>query len=272
MRTMAEGTRQGSTHRAPARRRHAFATSLAAAVAILSAFPADTTIAMAETALPSRIEIGEVAIAHRRGGSITIRELRIDPQRREVSLDRLTARMFEGRFETDSITIDGNGSRSPPVIRIDGIDIASALEFLAIEGLSGEGTLDGEFPLSLDETLIPVIELGYIYSSGPGRIRYLRGGAPGMTGGGGGAAGMALLLQALENFHFERLSLTLNGRLDETMQVGLHLEGRNPDLYGGHPFELNVNLEGALALLAGQALDTWRIPDLLAREVMDVVR
>ncbi|MEZ5826763.1 MAG: YdbH domain-containing protein [Geminicoccaceae bacterium] len=85
-------------------------------------------------------------------------------------------------------------------------------------------------------------------------------------------AGMALLLQALENFHFDRLNLTLHGRVDEQMQVSLHLEGRNPDLYGGHAFELNVNLEGALALLAGQAVDTWRVPDLLARKILDVVR
>ena len=62
-----------------------------------------------------------------------------------------------------------------------------------------------------------------------------------------GGQNVNLLLQALENFRYKDLRLTIDGRTDGEMDVGLHIAGANPDLYDGYPIEFNRNLEGALA-------------------------
>ena len=68
-----------------------------------------------------------------------------------------------------------------------------------------------------------------------------------------GGENVNLLLQALENFRYEELRLTIDGRTDGEMDVGLHIAGANPDLYDGYPIEFNLNLEGALANVLRQA-------------------
>ena len=70
-----------------------------------------------------------------------------------------------------------------------------------------------------------------------------------------------LLLQALENFRYDQLRLTIDGRTDAEMDVGLHIKGANPDLYDGHPIELNLNLEGALANVLRSGLAGYQIPE-----------
>jgi len=69
------------------------------------------------------------------------------------------------------------------------------------------------------------------------------------------------LLQALENFRYETLRLTVDGRTDAEMDVGLHIAGANPDLYDGYPIEFNLNLEGALANVLRSGLAGYQIPE-----------
>ena len=90
-------------------------------------------------------------------------------------------------------------------------------------------------------------------------LRYAAGAAPPALQAGG--EGVDLLLQALENFHYEALEITLDGRTDAAMDIGLHLAGANPDLYDGHPVEFNLDLEGELANILRQGVASYQIPE-----------
>jgi hypothetical protein len=103
------------------------------------------------------------------------------------------------------------------------------------------------------------IENGELVSDRPGWVRYRPGQAPAAFQAGG--ENVNLLLQALENFRYETLRLTIDGRTDAEMDVGLHIAGANPELYDGYPIEFNLNLEGALANVLRSGLAGYQIPD-----------
>jgi hypothetical protein len=49
------------------------------------------------------------------------------------------------------------------------------------------------------------------------------------------------------------------------MTVGLQLRGANPELYEGHPIELNVNLEAPILPLALAGRDALELPAAVRR-------
>lgn len=59
-----------------------------------------------------------------------------------------------------------------------------------------------------------------------------------------GGDAVALMLDALEDFHYNDLSLTLNKPVAGDTRITLHLEGANPTVLEGHPFDLNISLTG----------------------------
>jgi hypothetical protein len=153
-------------------------------------------------------------------------------------------------------------------LRAEQLDLGRLLALSRMEGLSGEGKLDGVLPLRLSQGAV-IIEGGELAATGPGVLRYAAGSAPAALRAGG--EGVDLLLQALENFRYEALKITLDGRTDAAMDIDLHLAGANPDLYDGHPVEFNLDLEGELANILRQGVASYQIPERI-RERMQGFR
>jgi hypothetical protein len=147
------------------------------------------------------------------------------------------------------------------VLEARGLDMAQLLEQVHLSGLEGTGTLSGTLPLRI-ENGEAVVRAGELRTHGPGRLRYRPRETPAALAGGG--QGVDLMLQALENFHYESLRITLDGRTDGEMDVGLHVSGANPDLYGGYPVEFNLNLEGQLGAILQAGLEGYRLPGRIA--------
>jgi hypothetical protein len=129
--------------------------------------------------------------------------------------------------------------------------------------------MHGTLPIKIAGTQA-VIEHGELVSDGPGWVRYRPDQAPAALRAGG--ANVNLLLQALENFRYKELRLTIDGRTDGDMDVGLHIAGANPDLYDGYPIEFNLNLEGALADVVRKGLTGYQIPELIRERMQDFGR
>ncbi|MEM7446136.1 MAG: YdbH domain-containing protein, partial [Pseudomonadota bacterium] len=103
-----------------------------------------------------------------------------------------------------------------------------------------------------------------------GILRYKPTTVPDVLRAGGESVG--IMLQALENFHYDALEITLDGDTDGATAIGLHLKGANPDLYDGHPVEFNLNLEGNLANLLRTNLDSYQIPDRIRERIQGFQR
>jgi hypothetical protein len=193
-------------------------------------------------------------------------ELRPDGR---LQVDRLDWQLAGGTVSAAPFSFD---SRTPDLtmrLRADGLELNRLLALTRLDGISGEGRIDGVLPLRLgpDGAAIAGGELAAV---GPGVLRYRKDAAPAALRAGG--AGVELLLQALENFHYDALRITLDGRTDAAMDVGLHLKGANPGLHDGHPIEFNLNLDGDLANVLQSGLAGYRIPERIRERMQGFAR
>lgn len=155
----------------------------------------------------------------------------------------------------------GSGRRRPSVLRIEGLDLARAVAEAGLDDIRATGIVDGTIPFRLDRDTI-VVENGVLATRGPGEIRYGGATAPDEIKAAAAAEpGMDTLMTALRNFQYQSLWATLDGRSDGEANVRLAVRGSNPDLYGGFPIALNVNLSGALYVIARRSLALARIGD-----------
>ncbi len=146
---------------------------------------------------------------------------------------------------------------------VKGVNLAELLKLLNVGGLSAEGTLMGAIPLRHTKDTI-LVEHGYLQTAAAGIIRYDPADTPSFLQGPSGG-GTAILRDALKDFHYRELSMTIDGVLGEQEQIKLKLSGANPALYGGLPVALNVNLSGALDSIARSSIEAYTHPTETAR-------
>ncbi len=149
-------------------------------------------------------------------------------------LKNLHAEVFDGQLILGSLRFSENRIEDT-ALELSHINLGRVLAFADIGGLEGSGFLDVSLPVGSDQGGI-YIKNGTFSANGPGRLAYTTE----------GVAGSNIGLQALENFQYKDLSGSLNYQSDGGYQLTIHLEGRNPDLYGGHPIVFNLNIGGSL--------------------------
>ncbi|MGI9452207.1 MAG: intermembrane phospholipid transport protein YdbH family protein [Geminicoccaceae bacterium] len=184
------------------------------------------------------------------------------------SVDQLTWRLAEGQIRAEPFTFGSDVKDLTLMLKAEQLDLDALLRLTPLDDLTGEGRIDGILPLTIGEAA--AIEDGELAATGPGVLRYTPSTVPGVLQAGGES--VRLMLQALENFRYEALKITLDGRTDGANAIGLHLKGANPDLYDGHPVEFNLNLEGNLASLVQANLDNYQIPDRIRERIQGFER
>jgi hypothetical protein len=184
--------------------------------------------------------------------------LTFDLEPGQLLVEQLRWQFAEGRIRAAPFTIGSEGMRFSTTLSAERLQLNEIFALAQLDGLTGEGTMHGTVPITVAGSEATV-RGGELVSDRPGWVRYRPEEAPAALQAGG--QNVNLLLQALENFRYEKLRLTIDGRTDGEMDVGLHLAGANPDLYGGHPIEFNLNLEGALADVVRAGLAGYQIPE-----------
>lgn len=150
------------------------------------------------------------------------------------------------------------------VLEAQDLDLAALARIVELDGLAGEGRMAGRLPLVIEDGVVRITG-GVLEASPPGWVRYRPSDPPAAFAAGG--EGVGIMLSALENFRYDVLRVTLDGRTDEEMDIGLALHGRNPDLYDGHPVEFNLNVEGELANIFTRTLEVYTLPDMVRQRL-----
>jgi hypothetical protein len=184
--------------------------------------------------------------------------LTFDLEPQHLTVEQLRWQFAEGRIRAAPFTIGSADMRFSTTLTAERLKLDEIFALTQLDGLSGEGTMHGTLPITVAGAEA-IIEGGELVSDRPGWVRYQPDQAPVAFQAGG--ENVNLLLQALENFRYETLRLTVDGRTDAEMDVGLHIAGANPDLYDGYPIEFNLNLEGALANVLRSGLAGYQIPE-----------
>jgi hypothetical protein len=143
------------------------------------------------------------------------------------------------------------------------VDIAQLLVLVDVNGLSAKGSLQGAIPLRHTKDTI-LVEHGYLQTKAAGLISYDPTETPSFLQGQPGE-GTAILRDALKDFHYDQLSLTIDGTLGGEEKIKMSLKGANPKVYGGSAIALNLNLSGALDSIARSSVEAYTHPAETAR-------
>lgn len=126
-------------------------------------------------------------------------------------------------------------------VELQQLDMAEILKLEQQEGLSGEGRLNGQFPIVFDKDGLRISD-GRLTADAPGgAIRFQPDGS--VAAYAAANQGLAMALGALENFQYDTLEIKLNYAPDGTALLNTRLKGHNPDWNKGHPVDFTINVE-----------------------------
>ena len=166
-------------------------------------------------------------------------------------------------------TVDLFAEERDILLTVEGVDLAQLLALVNLDGLSGDGRLDGRLPLTLDRRGLRVHD-GLIEASEEGGwIRYRpEGGASAL----GDVGEMALddLLLALADFHYDHLSLAIDGSEQDAIVVKISLSGANPRHRDGQPYNLNLSVDGRLGDLIRQGTAAYEMPERIEQRLNEI--
>ncbi len=200
------------------------------------------------------VSIETIALA----GGIDVTDIKADLQLVDIDTYRmknLSAGLFGGQLKLNRLQYSNNRLEDTTA-ELSHISLGRLLEFADFDGLKGTGSLDMSLPVSTDQTGIN-IRNGLFRSTIPGYLAYTKD----------GVAGSNIGMQALENFQYQDLSGEINYQSDGSYQVKVHLEGKNPDLYGGHPVVFNLNINGSLPELFEALFITGDFEEAILKEI-----
>lgn len=163
-----------------------------------------------------------------------------------------------GKAELTAFSLQKGGSARTE-LSVSGVDLRKLSA--GFGDFQAEGTLSGKFPIEIADSGV-LIKSGKIESVSEGSFRYAPDKFPAALQG--DDPRMKTVREALSDFHFTALSLSLDGALNGELKTTLNAEGTNP-AFGERPIQLNLNLEGDLAAALRQALQPGKLPDTLLK-------
>ena len=183
-----------------------------------------------------------------------------------IDMQHLKANALGGRIAADTTQLDLNQAVNRRVLDEKGLDLARLMKLEQEQGLSGTGQLNGSLPLVLGKDGLSM-ENGKLTAPPPyGVIRYT--GDERVTALAKTNADVEMLVKALSNFHYNRLEAELDYAPDGDLLAKVRLQGQNPELQGGRPVHLNINLEENIPVL----LESLRFADGISRKIEEGIR
>ena len=222
----------------------------------------DGTVALASlmppvTAGPQRLEVGRLSAGiELLDGQV---QFELEPSG-AVQVQEASWPFAGGTISLDEGTIEPAAPSQEFTLRVRQVALDKLLDLLALDGASGTGRVSGYVPVVIEEGKVLVKE-GKLKAEGEGVLAYNGPAGEAQTGG-----QSDLVFQALKNFHYKGLEMTLNGNALDRLTLGLFIEGANPDLYDGYPFKINIRTEAAFAELLQRGTVGFRALDVIREQ------
>lgn len=182
-----------------------------------------------------------------------------------LRIDEAHLALAGGRIAARGTIFKPLAERNRLILQIRDLDLSLLLSALDVEGVSGEGQFAGALPLLVAGDDV-AIEAGKLEAQGPGVLRMASPATAAALAQGGQDTN--LLLQALADFHYERLALSLDKPLSGESRLTLNMLGHNPAVLDGHPFQINVNVTTNLDKILGVVAQGGRLSQDLIRAMV----
>ncbi|QNH07979.1 YdbH domain-containing protein [Pseudomonas sp. B11D7D] len=185
-----------------------------------------------------------------------------------LSHQRAELGVLGGSFSLEPATWALDRSNQLLPLKLSGLDLQELFRAYPAEGLEGNGLLDGTLPLRLGEAIS--VEQGLIEARAPGgRLRFH---SPRIRAMGLANPGMKLVTDALEDFHYDLLSSSLDYDSSGTLRLGMRLHGQNPAIEQGRPIHFNINLEEDIPTLLASLQLTDKVSDIIQQRIQQRMR
>jgi hypothetical protein len=175
-----------------------------------------------------------------------------------LSIDDAGGRIMGGHIGMQHQDIDLRGPEQSLTVQLTGIDLAQLLALANLTGLSGSGKLDGTVPIRHKNDTFQ-IDNAVMTATEPGLLRYDPADPPSFLKD-AQSQEIVLLREALKDFHYRKLTLTINGQVGADEEIKMALTGSNPSLYNGKSIELNLDFTGSLDKIARWSLQSFASP------------
>ena len=162
----------------------------------------------------------------------------------QLAIDKGQLSMIGGMLSIGPTVIDPLSSSTNVVLQVADLDLEALFKQIDVDGLAGDGRLDGSIPLTLSDNSVSIQD-GVLAATKPGILRLKSEKVSKLLAG--SADDVDLLLQALTEFHYTELTVKLNNSTNNDLQTTLSLLGNNPKVLEGRPFRLNINLESNIS-------------------------
>ncbi|MDA8708079.1 YdbH domain-containing protein [Hellea sp.] len=160
------------------------------------------------------------------------------------------------------------------VMRIENVSIGEFLKDVGDGAINATGNLEGTLPIVLSGVDVKV-ENGELFVKDGGRIQYQSKQLNSISqlDGTDERAVQAIrkgnyrdaAFEALKDFQYDELRVTIDGPLDGAIGVNLKFDGKNAKVLGGQPFRFDINLQGELLNILRSFNTNAQIKSELAR-------
>ncbi|MEO1460144.1 MAG: YdbH domain-containing protein, partial [Pseudomonadota bacterium] len=170
-------------------------------------------------------------------------DLRLARAGRVLELRDFRASLAGGEIALESLDWDTAAREHAFEIEIRDVSLERLLSDWQIAGITGTGRISGRLPVRLGPAGAGLAD-GRLAAGGPGVVRVDWG--PARERLVGSSQQMALVVEALEDFRYETLSVGVSQEPGGELQLAIGLSGANPAVLDGYPFQFNIALSGAL--------------------------
>ena len=146
----------------------------------------------------------------------------------KLKVEQATFDALAGRFRLRDTVIDPAAERQEATLEVLDLDLAELLRLYPVEGLTATGLLKGQVPFRIDSGQVAIGE-AELAAQGPGLLQFRSPGAQQALASGGEP--VELMLQALEDFQYETLSVTAVKDLDHNTELRIEILGNNPNVF-----------------------------------------
>lgn len=181
-----------------------------------------------------------------------------------VTIEQAELEVLGGQVAIEPAILDLAGDRHTLIIDMRGVQLDRLFAAYPAEGLQGRGTLDGRLPVTLIDGQL-MIDEGELDARAPGgSIQYRSDKLENLAES---TPGMRQVVQALDDFRYDRLSADVSYRPGGILVLGLELQGHNPDVQDGRPIHLNVRLEEDIPALLASLQLSGKVSEVIQERV-----
>jgi hypothetical protein len=186
------------------------------------------------TDAPQRIDVGLIDPGlPLRDGSLVMELL--GPTRVRLASARFP--FAGGAITAAPAEIDLTSERKIVLLLADSISLNELQVMFSPPNLVTTGSMSGSIPIEARDRSVFIVS-GELVSDSPGVVSYVGPAAQGIAQQ---SESTKLAFDALANFHYDRLTLRLDGDVAGELSASVRIEGRNPDVLDGFPIVFNVN-------------------------------